>query len=131
MTAQYFCYLSCRKLPSRLNTVLNSYPAYLNETMYFPAKIFTFVYISSLALGSAATPCPDSIDTARGGLSSGGLSTTIATNVIKELQLAFFLENLELSFFNMSLTNLGQWGTNGYSNNTIQAIEQIAAVSKL
>jgi hypothetical protein len=77
--------------------------------MYFPVKIFTFAYISSLALRSAATnvtPCPDSIDTAQGGLSSGGLLTTIATNVIKELQLVFFLENLELLFFNISLRNL-------------------------
>jgi hypothetical protein len=76
--------------------------------MYFPTKLSAFVYISSLALGSVATPCPDPIDTAQGGLPSAGSLTIMTTNTIKELQLAVFVKNLELLFFNMSLTNFGK-----------------------
>jgi hypothetical protein len=55
----------------------------------------------------------------------------ISTDAIKELQLAFFLENLEASFFTVGLTNITGWGTDGYPNDAIQVVSKVAAVSVL
>ncbi|EXJ56227.1 uncharacterized protein A1O5_12683 [Cladophialophora psammophila CBS 110553] len=98
--------------------------------MYFPLSIYSFLYVSCLALRSVAAGVmlsPETADVAGGGAPSGGIATMIATNTIRELQLAFFLENLEHAFFNMSLTNLGKLGITGYPNDTIQVVEKIVA----
>jgi hypothetical protein len=55
----------------------------------------------------------------------------VSKNAIKELQLAYFLENLKVSFFNVDLINLMSWGTNGYSNNTVKTVRKVATVSIL
>ena len=77
--------------------------------MYLFTDINALLYISSIALGSFATAaplCSETIDTAGGGPPNSGVLTVISAGAIKELQLAYFLENLEVLFFNTSLTDI-------------------------
>ena len=39
-----------------------------------------------------------------------------------------FFENLEVLFFNNSLINIGKWGTNEYTNDTVKIVSKIAAL---
>ena len=91
------------------------------------------LYVSFIALGSLVTAMPRSQirATAGGGPPNGQIPITVSTNAIKELQLAHFLENLKVSFFNVGLINLMSWGTNGYSNDTVKTVRKVAAVSVL
>jgi hypothetical protein len=91
------------------------------------------LYISFIALGSLITamPCSQIRATAGGRPPNGQIPTMVSKNTIKELQLAHFLENLKVSFFNVSLINLMSWGTNEYSNNTVETVRKVAAVSVL
>jgi hypothetical protein len=93
----------------------------------------TLFYVSLIALGSLVTamPCSQIRVTAGGGPPNGQIPNTVSTNAIKELQLAHFLENLKVSFFNVGLINLMSWGTNGYSNGTVETVRKVAAVSVL
>jgi hypothetical protein len=93
----------------------------------------TLFYVSFIALGSLVTvmPCSQIRVTTGGGPPNGQIPNTVSTNAIKELQLAYFLENLKVSFFNVGLINLMSWGTNGYSNGIIETIRKVAAVSML
>jgi hypothetical protein len=96
--------------------------------------INTLLYIFFIVLGSFATAaplCSKTMDIASSGPPNSGILTIISASVIKELQLAYFLENLEASFFNTSLINITKWGINEYNNNTIEIVTKIAAVSVL
>lgn len=102
--------------------------------MYFLTAIGALLYASAFTVGGIATeapPCPESIDTAGGGPPNDGMPTVISAGAIKELQLANFLENMEVSFFNASLTNLTEWDTSRFPNDTIGVVSKIAAVSTL
>lgn len=100
--------------------------------MYFLTATSTLLYASTFTAGGIATaapPCPESIDTAGGGPPNDGMPTMISAGAIKELQLANFLENMEVSFFNASLTNLTEWDTSRFPNDTLEVVSKIAAVS--
>lgn len=100
--------------------------------MYFLTDISAFFYVSSFTVGgivAAAPLCSETIDKAGGGPPNSVVPTAISAGAIKELQLAYFLENMEASFFNSGLTNLTEWGTSGFPNDTIEVITKIAAVS--
>ena len=62
---------------------------------------------------------------------NSGVLTVISAGAIKELQLAHFLENLKVFFFNTSLTEITKWGINKYPNDAINVISKIAAISIL
>jgi hypothetical protein len=79
----------------------------------------------------AAPPCPETIDIAGGGLPNGAFPTAISESGIKEIQLALFLENLEVSFFTGGSANITNWGIGGYSNDSIEIVRKVAAVSTL
>ena len=90
------------------------------------------LYASTFTVGGIATatpPCPESIETAGGGPPNNGMPTVISAGAIKELQLANFLENMEVSFFNASLTNLTEWDISRFPNNNIEVVSKSAAVS--
>jgi len=92
----------------------------------FPVLSFTFG-----VLVSGAPLCPDIISTAGGGLPNGTLPPAVSQSGIKEIQLALFLENLEVSFFTAGVANISRWGTNGYANDSMEIVNKIAAVSVL
>jgi hypothetical protein len=52
----------------------------------------------------------DVVVAAGGGIPDTGVPTLISQNAIKDLQLALFLENLEVDFFRNGLENLTTWG---------------------
>ena len=96
--------------------------------------INAFLYIFSIALGSFATAaflCSETIDIVSSGPPNSGILTVISTGAIKEFQLAYFLENLEVSFFNIGLIDIIKWGISKYYNNTIEIVTKIVAVSIL
>lgn len=99
--------------------------------MQFPMVMNTLLYGSFVALGSLVTamPCSQVRASAGGGPPNGQIPTMVSKNAIQELQLAHFLENLKVSFFNVGLTNLMSWGTNGFSNDTVRTVRKVAAVS--
>ncbi|KAH7111070.1 ferritin-like domain-containing protein [Dendryphion nanum] len=81
----------------------------------------------STFLVSATPLCPETIDVAGGGLPNSTLPSTVSESGIREIQLAQFLENLEVEFFTTGLTNITDWGTTGYSNNSVEIVGRIAA----
>ena len=85
------------------------------------------IAVSSLV--AAAPICSNTTNLAGGGLPNSAKPTMISAGAIKDFQLALFLENLETSFFLAGLTNITQWGTNGYPNNTIEIVDKVTAVS--
>lgn len=92
------------------------------------------LYASSLFAGSlvAAAPlCNNVTDIAGGGLPNIGKPPSISESAVKGFQLALFLENLEVSFFQAGLSNITEWSHNGYANDTIEVVTEIAAVSGL
>lgn len=96
--------------------------------MRFLASLFAY----PIALGGLAATiplCSDTIDIAGGGTPNSENSTVISTKAMKELQLAVFLENLQVSLFNTGLTNLTGWNMSGYTNDTFQAFSTIAVVN--
>lgn len=56
------------------------------------------------------------------------LPSTITECGIREIQLAQFLENLEVDFFTTGFANITAWGTTSYSNNSAEIVGKIAAV---
>ncbi|KAF2181008.1 hypothetical protein K469DRAFT_692524 [Zopfia rhizophila CBS 207.26] len=90
--------------------------------------ILPSLYIAFSALVDAAPLCPKTINTAGGGLPNTTLPAAVSEGGIKEIQLAQFLENLEVSFFTAGSANITKWGTNGYSNDSIEIVSKIAAV---
>lgn len=100
--------------------------------MYFSTDISVLLYASSFIVGgivAAAPLCSETINSAGGGPPSSVIPTAISSCAIKELQLAYFLENVEASFFNAGLNNLTEWDTSGLPNDTSEVITKIAAVS--
>ncbi len=86
---------------------------------------FTIPYVFA-----QVTPlCPDIIFTAGGGLPNTTLPNTVSASGIGEIQLAQFLENLEVEFFTVGAANLTSWGTAGFSNDSAEIVTKIAAVS--
>ena len=94
------------------------------------AAIYTF-FITLRGLAAAALLYFKIIDTAGSSLLNSRTLTAISVGAIIEIQLANFLKNLEVLFFNIILTNIKRQGTNRYHNNTIKVITKIAAISKL
>jgi hypothetical protein len=84
-----------------------------------------------LATFTSCTPCPQTEGVAGGGLPNSALPAEISRNGIKDIQLAQFLENLDISFFTVGSINISTWGTGGYPNSSMDGIKRIAAVSKI
>jgi hypothetical protein len=92
------------------------------------------LYTSSIVVGSlvAAAPlCNDTADVAGGSLPDIDLPPSISASAVKDFQLALFLENLEVSFFQAGLANITKWSATGYPNDTIEVVTKVAAVSGL
>jgi hypothetical protein len=87
-------------------------------------------YLQLLDIFVRAAPlCPETITMAGGGLPNATLPKTITQSGIKEIQLAQFLENLEVEFFTEGFNNISAWGTESFSNSTAEIICRIASVS--
>lgn len=102
--------------------------------MHSPVTMNGLLYASAIVVGSfvAAAPlCSNTTDAAGGSLPDIGKPSSISTSAVKGFQLALFLENLEVSFFQTGLTNITKWSTNGYPNDTIEVVTGVAAVSGL
>lgn len=96
------------------------------ETML---QFIIFLLSSTFALLVNATPvCRDAMILSGGDVPNTDLPTTVSEEGIREIQLAQFLENLEVSFFCAGLANITDWGANGYSNDSIEIVGKIAAV---
>ncbi|KAF2186049.1 hypothetical protein K469DRAFT_687464 [Zopfia rhizophila CBS 207.26] len=78
-------------------------------------------------LVDAALLCPETIITAGGELPNTTLPAAISGSGIQEIQLAQFLENLEVSFFTVNSANIKKWDRGGYSNDSIEIVSKIAA----
>jgi hypothetical protein len=65
---------------------------------------------------------------AGGGLPNTKLPSSVTQTGIREIQLAQFLENLEVDFFTKGSANITGWGTTGYSNDSAEIVGKIAAV---
>jgi hypothetical protein len=90
-----------------------------------------FLFGFSTFFVTAAPLCPKTIDMAGGGLPNTTLPSTVSNSGVREIQLAQFLENLEVEFFTTGFTNITDWGTTGYSNNSAEIVGKIAAVGVL
>jgi hypothetical protein len=102
--------------------------------MHSPVAMNRLLYASSVVVGSlvAAAPlCNNTTDVAGGSSPDFGMPSSISTSAVKGFQLALFLENLELSFFQAGLANVTKWSANGYPNDTIEVVTKVAAVSGL
>jgi hypothetical protein len=101
--------------------------------MQFQTIMNILLYGSFITLGSLATamPCSQVRAAAGGGPPNGQIPTMVSKNAVKELQLAHFLENWKVSFFNVGLINLTSWGTDGFLNDTVETVRKVAAVSVL
>lgn len=86
---------------------------------------------ASNVLVTAAPLCPETVAMAGGGLPDITLPSTITAGGIKEIQLAQFLENLEVSYFRLGAANITKWGVSGYPNNSVEIVQRIAAVNEL
>ena len=88
--------------------------------------------VATIALSFAAVarcaPSPD-IWIAGGGTPNSPVPVEVSVAGAKDVQLTQFLENLEFSFFSAASTNLSNWGSQGYSNSSIDTLNRIAAVS--
>ena len=102
--------------------------------MYSPITINGLLYASSIIVGSliATAPlCNNTIDMAGSGLPNTEMPPSISASAVKHFQLALFLENLEVSFFQAGLANITKWNTTGYSNDTVEVVTKVAAISAL
>jgi hypothetical protein len=93
--------------------------------------IFPSLSIAFGVLVGAAPLYPKTINVAGGGLPNSKLPIVVSESGIRDIQLAQFLENLEVSFFTAGSSNITKWGTSGYSNDSIEIVSKIAAVSAL
>ncbi|EHY57098.1 hypothetical protein ABEF92_003982 [Exophiala dermatitidis] len=93
------------------------------------SAIFCFVLpsLTRMATTAAAPLCPDTINTAGGGIPDSNEPPMVSAEAIKEFQLALFLENMELSYLQSGLQNISTWGTAGYPNDTTEVLSTIAA----
>jgi hypothetical protein len=100
--------------------------------MHSFADMKALICVSSIAIGlvAAAPLCSNVTNVAGGGLPNSGRPLLLSPAAVKDLQLALFLENLEFSYFSSGLSNITKWGTNGYPNDTIEIVSQVAAVSE-
>jgi hypothetical protein len=86
-----------------------------------------FLFGFSIFLIRAAPLCPE-IDMAGGSLPNTTLPSTLSESGIREIQLAQFLDNLEVDFFTTGYANITAWGTTGYSNDSAEIVGKVAAV---
>ena len=93
------------------------------------STLSTFLVGLPTFLVSAAPLCPETIDMAGGGLPNTTLPSIVSESGIREIQLAQFLENLEVELFTTGFTNITDWGTTAFSNNSAEIVGKIAAVS--
>ena len=89
----------------------------------------TFAVSLCFGLLASCTPYSDAATTAGGGPPNSPVPAEISVSGAKDIQLTEFLENLEVSFFSAGSANLSNWGTDGYSNSSINTVNRIAAVS--
>ncbi len=100
--------------------------------MHSPVTMGGLLYASAIVMGSfvtAAPLCNNTIAAAGGSLPDIGKPSSVSTSAVKGFQLALFLENLEMSFFQTGMTNITEWSVNGYPNDTIEVVTSVAAVS--
>jgi hypothetical protein len=95
----------------------------------FVTSLVVSLTLTVLTKAAPAPLCPELIKTAGGGLPNITLPATVSQSALKEIQLAQFLENVEVNFFSTGSANITEWGTGGYSNDTIDIVSKIAAVS--
>jgi hypothetical protein len=110
---------------------LSSEPANLQShqsATMISSAISIFLLGASTFLVNAAPLCPETIDMAGGGLPNTTLPSVVSKGGIREIQLAQFLENLEVDFFTTGFMNLTDWGTAGYSEDSVEVVGKIAAV---
>ena len=100
--------------------------------MHFFANMKALICVSSIAIGvAAAAPlCSNVTNVAGGGLPNSSQPLQLSPAAVKDLQLALFLENLEISYFSSGLSNIIKWGTYGYLSDTIEIVSKVAAVSE-
>jgi len=89
----------------------------------------TFAISLCFGVLASCAPCLDAEITAGGGPPNSPIPAEISVNGAKDIQLTQFLENLEVSFFSAGSANLSTWGTDGYSNSSLDTVNRIAAVS--
>jgi hypothetical protein len=94
-----------------------------------PVIIFLTLFIIFDVLIAAAPLYSETVNIVGNGLPIGTLPTAISESGIKEIQLAQFLENLEVSFFTGGSANITKWGINGYSNNSIETVRKVVTMS--
>jgi hypothetical protein len=94
-----------------------------------PAVIFLILSTISDVFVGAAPLCSETVDIAGSGLPIRTLPTAISESGIREIQLAQFFENLEVSFFTGGSGNITKWDIDGYSNNSIETVRKVVAVS--
>jgi hypothetical protein len=97
----------------------------------FYSKYGPLCSLASFLIGACvnATPLTSvTIEMAGGGLPNTTLPRIITTSGTREIQLAQFLENLEVSFFTQGVVNISSWGTSGYRNDSTKLLSRIAAV---
>lgn len=97
-------------------------------SLQVPGLIFSVLSLTLCGSTSATPLYPKLIITAGGGLPNTTLPATVSQSWLKEIQLAKFLESLEVSFFTAGSANITKWG-NGYSNDLIEIHNRIPAFS--
>jgi hypothetical protein len=95
-----FCTPSCK--------LRRSSPFIAIIIMHSFADMKALICVSSIAIGlAAAAPlCSNVINIAGGGLPNSGRPLLLSLAGVKDLQLALFLENLEVSYFSSGLSNI-------------------------
>jgi hypothetical protein len=87
-----------------------------------------FFLCTILGVAAAAPICSEVTHTAGGGPPNSDNPSLISAGAIKQIQLAQYLENLEVSFFSTGLANITEWGGNNFPNNAMEVIRKISAV---
>ena len=100
--------------------------------MHSFADIKTLICLSFIAISliAIAPLCSNVINIASSSLLSNSQLLLLFLAAIKDLQLALFLENLEVSYFSSGLSNITKQGTNRYLNDTIKVISKVAVISE-
>jgi hypothetical protein len=100
--------------------------------MHYLIEMKTLICATSIAISFAvAAPLySNNANIAGGGLLNSVKPLALSSAAIKDLQLALFLENLKVSYFSSSLSNIIKWGTNRYLNDTIEVVSKITTISE-
>ncbi|MCJ1473415.1 hypothetical protein MMC13_002066 [Lambiella insularis] len=70
---------------------------------------------------------PALISEAGGDVPNAELPSSLSQATLNDIQVANFLENLESAFFEAAVTNLTQWGTAGFPDDTLDIVKRVAA----